>query len=741
MDSQANDQLVWRKIWRRYWFDDFLSTGGRIKTWRRVLKRVPANYSPPAYPLPSTDAQSITYADCEAFFEAVTEGSRKKLIDILNTHGPEVTTELSKSYNEQGQTPLLVAIQQGNLDMVKFLVGKLDVPLGEVGRFLWRDVEYLEVPALYAAILRGEMDIAAYLLSMEVRSDQTTKIIDSITSSPNDRQEKINILELMGAINFYFQESHPAPQNGLMYWREALNLRNSTMDGRPAIPKTILASDLARVTLGFTSEFTTFEQLEQLSSLQLFTQAVLVSQRVLNTVSPGPNIFALTFLCQCASVYSVREGLRGEAINILTIFLQQTQELQWKEYKKRKIINWALGIMAIIIIDMRKKRSINPGQEGFTFVNLMATFNFATNFMTVLHENHTQVESDILDNLGICIVEMIFSLTEMMPRLNSQERQQFESRLSLFIRKDHRWGTANENLLHTICSFSSQISMSQAENDQRYDSFNNANILFFDFPRDYLDIDVENDFESVIGSDPLALDNSSTDSTDIDSNDDVNDDLGSDIEEYRDDYSRSRSEVDENQDSRRFPSWENRYASSNCSDDTDVSECPSWGHNGEMSADESDDEDFELIRNHRVEMEIQTDSDNLPTSAEDLLLSSTQLILRLGADPNAADSRGYTPLHILAVCHGSVSHSQMLLEYGAHMDQPDKKGMTPLLHFQKRQRQLASQGNPDLNLQFLINYALPLPLSCLSARVVSKNQMPFNKEKVSPTLQSFIQRH
>jgi hypothetical protein len=179
MDSQASDngENVIRKIWRR--FSDYTATG-----WRLVSGRVPANS-------PKTDPWLIKYADCEAFFNAVSKGSRKSLIKKLNTHGPEVVSELSKSYNENGETPLLVAIKKGNMNMVKYLVGKLDVPIGQIGRFLWRDVEYNDVPALYVALVSGEMDIAAYLLYQEDWT-QVPKIFDSIMSSSIDVESSRN---------------------------------------------------------------------------------------------------------------------------------------------------------------------------------------------------------------------------------------------------------------------------------------------------------------------------------------------------------------------------------------------------------------------------------------------------------------------------------------------------------------------------------------------------------------------
>jgi hypothetical protein len=390
-------------------------------------------------------------------------------------------------------------------------------------------------------------------------------------------------------------------------------------------------------------------------------------------------------------------------IDILTFCLQQSQELQWKEGNESNFINWALYIMTKVITNLREKR----GQEEFTFANLMATFDFATSYLSDRLENR-KIEESFTPFLANSILEMITWLTEMMPQLNSQERQHFEDSLSVVIRKDHRWGNANQNFLLMICFNPIPSEMPYVENYELNDLVEN--------PSDILNFD--NVFDSDAGSD-----------VDLDSDSDIN------FDDFLD-YSSMNNDTDSDSSGDLYSDLMSDYYM-----DRDVSGYPSYGVEGEWSSDESDDEDFWLIRNHHANME--TENRNMATSPVDLQFSVAQLLLRLGADPNATDSRGQTSLHYLGMIRGSVTLSQMLLEYGAHIDQPDAKNKTPLMLFQTWESELTGQRDLDLkgHLQYLINYSLPLPLKCLAARVVSKNQVPFDQDQIPPALQSFIKRH
>ncbi len=63
-----------------------------------------------------------------------------------------------------------------------------------------------------------------------------------------------------------------------------------------------------------------------------------------------------------------------------------------------------------------------------------------------------------------------------------------------------------------------------------------------------------------------------------------------------------------------------------------------------------------------------------------------QLLLDHGADPDARDNDGSTPLHCSSLwekpgymsSHGTVEGTRLLLEHGANIDAEDNKGRTPL---------------------------------------------------------------
>lgn len=75
MDSRAPVGYVWRYILQRVWQD---TLSGMRKVWQKVWRQVPQTAD--SYPAVRNrwDTQSITYSDCEAFFEAVSKGSIKK---------------------------------------------------------------------------------------------------------------------------------------------------------------------------------------------------------------------------------------------------------------------------------------------------------------------------------------------------------------------------------------------------------------------------------------------------------------------------------------------------------------------------------------------------------------------------------------------------------------------------------------------------------------------------------------
>jgi hypothetical protein len=120
-----------------------------------------------------------------------------------------------------------------------------------------------------------------------------------------------------------------------------------------------------------------------------------------------------------------------------------------------------------------------------------------------------------------------------------------------------------------------------------------------------------------------------------------------------------------------------------------------------------------------------------------------QFFLDAGVDPNATDTNGQAPIHILAkhsAIEGVPFMLKSLLNAGAHIDQatPDGQTIGSILNQQRLQLSLPSfhpfkslADNP-LN--------VVLPLSCYCAQSIRRNGIPY-EDQLPARLQKFVSIH
>jgi ankyrin repeat protein len=111
-------------------------------------------------------------------------------------------------------------------------------------------------------------------------------------------------------------------------------------------------------------------------------------------------------------------------------------------------------------------------------------------------------------------------------------------------------------------------------------------------------------------------------------------------------------------------------------------------------------------------------------------LRTVRTLLQCGADVNAIDTTGNTPLHVLAsnssICDETIL--QLLCNAGAHLDYTNALGETPI--------DTALNSNTNQ----LLKTKTELSLKCLCARLIQKNRIPFH-ETVPTLLIKFVERH
>ena len=374
----------------------------------------------------------------QTFFQAVREGSVPKVRRIMNAVGREEATNLAKSFNELGETPLLVAIKENNRLMVTFLVEVLNAPVNQMGRFLWEGADYPEVPPLFAAIICDKIlhetrqqtfdtFIVNFLITAPNTGERPINVfhvcLDSIlASSVSNRTQKIDILELLGAA---FIHAEMTLRPGLLEfavecWKKALILRQATPEGESPIPKIPCNTHFkhGRTLFENNSEFTTVEELVQMTSPVnndwFLSQALLVTNRIVNSIIPVPNLYLFLNLYY----YNLR-FTAPELIDIHMYILEVFETRHWVDVENKEMASIAFSSISKIVFCLREMRNDPPidySQEEF-FRLLMEVLDFASALASINAPERYEAMLHLFDVVSL--------INDMLPELSPEETQQF----------------------------------------------------------------------------------------------------------------------------------------------------------------------------------------------------------------------------------------------------------------------------------------------------------------------------
>ena len=391
----------------------------------------------------SDDQDTLKKENQKRVFRAVSKGSVKDLQELLDANGLENTTDIAKSYNELGETPLFLAIKANNLDMVKFLVEKLNVPVNQMARFLWNGIDYPEVPPIFAAVICDKTyaaSIVHFLTGIEPAVYQVC--LDAIlSSSVCTRPQKITILELLGAvlINDKGLTRPGVLKLSVACWTKALMLRQlGTEQGTPISKVPYKFSEHSRKAFENHSEFTTLDELTTMTeqhpvnSEWLKIQAILITIRIIGQITPITNLYSLWIMHHYGRV--LRQHL-WHKIAVDMFILEQFKPRQWKDVmqieESYNLIFSSITSIEFCLGKMKEPLSNSSLNKEEFYRLLMTAMEYCSSFASApLLPDHNFHKHNVMLHLYNLVSLMI----DTLPELSDERKQQFMDWLSHYFR-------------------------------------------------------------------------------------------------------------------------------------------------------------------------------------------------------------------------------------------------------------------------------------------------------------------
>ena len=408
--------------------------------------------------------------------KALMEGLCKQMVQRLGLkNGQELVEKMQSLSRMESLTPqLLFFIKANHLSIVKFFIEEDTEYVGQMGEFVWKGVEYVEVPPLFAAILSDQtthIEIVSLLVDQDLLNKSPAVVDPILQSITIPRLQKIDMLELMGAAYILRSYQGKGSQFGLLCWKHAMILRQSIEDGEP-LPK-ILEDMCERNKKIFenATEISTLEQLDEFLRdltanpgnsqllLLLEAQAILVTHRIMSRIHPEPNPFFLYHFYYYAKQRSFVQGKWSCFIDASMFALEPFEARDWKDVEDAvddqpfgKIYLY-LFLMSIAFQFMEQLPPNDPDREMLTVDNLFKTLRYVCAYVDKRDSDHLERGSQHILQVAYRIIPL---LVEKLRQHIQQPDQQIQESIKKYI-KDVDKLPGVRTLIHLLVCSSPEV--------------------------------------------------------------------------------------------------------------------------------------------------------------------------------------------------------------------------------------------------------------------------------------------